>query len=62
MIRAEVTIFGNKSEYCHYLENRAKDIVSILWKNNVDVTRVTFQEENREEENSCYIRRLYREK
>ena len=50
MIRAEVTIFGNKSEYCHYLENRAKDIVSILWKNNVDVTRVIFQEEN-----SCYI-------
>ena len=50
MIRAEVTIFGNKSEYCHYLENRVKDIVSILWKNNVDVTRVIFQEEN-----SCYI-------
>ena len=43
MIRAEVTIFGNKSEYCHYLENRANDIVSILWKNNVDVTKVTFQ-------------------
>lgn len=62
MIRAEVTIFGNKSEYCNYLENRAKDIVSILWKNNVDVTRVTFQEENIEEENSCYIRRLYGEK
>lgn len=55
MIRAEVTIFGNKSEYCNYLENRANDIVSILWKNNVDVTRVIFQEENREEENSCYI-------
>lgn len=55
MIRAEVTIFGNKSEYCHYLENRAKDIVSILLKNNVDVTKVIFQEENREEENSCYI-------
>ena len=55
MIRAEVTIFGNRSEYCHYLENRAKDIVSILWKNNIDVTRVIFQEENREEENSCYI-------
>ena len=58
MIRAEVTIFGNRSEYCHYLENRAKDIIDILWKNNVDVTRVTFQEENREEENSCYI--MYR--
>lgn len=62
MIRAEVTIFGNKSEYCNYLENRAKDIVSILQENNVDVTRVTFQEENREEENSCYISRLYGEK
>ena len=62
MIRAEVTIFGNKSEYCNYLENRAKDIVSILLKNNVDVTKVTFQEENREEENSCYISRLYGEK
>ena len=45
MIRAEVTIFGNKSEYCHYLENRAKEIVSILLQNNVDVTRITFQEE-----------------
>ena len=44
MIRAEVTIFGNKSEYCNYLENRANDIVSILLKNNVDVTKVTFQE------------------
>ena len=54
MIRAEITIFGDKSKYCHYLENRAKDIVSILLNNNVDVTRVTFQEENREE-NSCYI-------
>ena len=60
MIRAEVTIFGNKSEYCNYLENRAKDIVSILWQNNVDVTRVTFQEETREEENSCYIMDRYR--
>ena len=57
MIRAEVTIFGNRSEYCNYLENRANDIVSILWKNNVDVTKVTFQEETREGENSCYIRR-----
>ena len=62
MIRAEVTIFGNKSEYCHYLENRANDIVSILLKNNVDVTRVTFQEENREEENSCYICREIEDK
>lgn len=62
MIRAEVTIFGNKFEYCHYLENRANDIVSILLKNNVDVTRVTFQEENREVENSCYIRREIEEK
>ena len=57
MIRAEVTIFGNKSEYCNYLENRANDIVSILWKNNVDVTRVTFQEEN-----SCYICREIEDK
>lgn len=57
MIRAEVTIFGNKSEYCHYLENRAKDIVSILLQNNVDVTRVTFQEEN-----SSYIWREIEEK
>ena len=40
---------------------RAKDIVSILWKNNVDVTKVTFQEENREE-SSCYISSLYEEK
>ena len=62
MIRAEVTIFGNKSDPVHYLENRAKDIVSILWKNNVDVTRVIFQEETREGENSCYIRSLYGEK
>ena len=50
MIRAEVTIFGNKSDTVHYLENRANDIVSILLKNNVDVTKVTFQEETREEE------------
>ena len=62
MIRAEITIFGDKSDHCNYLENRAKDIVSILLKNNVDVTRVTFQEENREEENSCYIMSLYGEK
>lgn len=57
MIRAEVTIFGNKSEYCNYLENRAKDIVSILWKNNVDVTKVTFQEENGDLSYSCYVGR-----
>ena len=50
MIRAEVTIFGNKSDTVHYLENRANDIVSILQENNVDVTKVTFQEETREEE------------
>ena len=55
MIRAEITIFGDKSEYCNYLENRAKDIVSILLKNNVDVTRVTFQEENVDTSYSCYI-------
>ena len=57
MIRAEVTIFGNKSDTVHYLENRANDIVSILQENNVDVTKVTFQEETREGENSRYIRR-----
>ena len=57
MIRAEVTIFGNKYDHCNYLENRANDIVSILLKNNVDVTRVTFQEEN-----SCYICREIEDK
>lgn len=46
MLRAEVTIFRDKSDPVHYLEARAKDIVSILWKNNVDVTKVIFQEEN----------------
>lgn len=46
MITAEITIFRNKSDTVHYLENRAKDIISILWKNNVDVTKVTIQEEN----------------
>ena len=55
MIRAEVTIFGNKSEYCHYLENKAKDIVSILQENNVDVTKVTFQEEKEDLSYRCYI-------
>ena len=44
MLRAEVTIFRDKSDPVHYLEHRAKDIVSILWKNDVDVTRVKFQE------------------
>ena len=62
MLRAEVTIFGDKSEYCNYLENRAKDIVSILQENNVDVTKVIFQEENREGENSCYICREIEDK
>lgn len=56
MIRAEVTIFRNKSCPVHYLEHRANDIISILLKNNVDVTKVIFQEETREGENSCYIR------
>ena len=54
MIRAEVTIFGNKSDPVHYLENRAKDIVSILLKNNVDVTRVTFQEEKENLSYCCF--------
>ena len=54
MIRAEVTIFGNRSEYCHYLENKAKDIVSILQENNVDVTKVTFQEENEDLSYCCF--------
>ena len=46
MLRAEITIFRDKSDPVHYLEHRAKDIVSILWKNDVDVTKVTFQEIN----------------
>lgn len=46
MLRAEVTIFRDKSDPVHYLEHRAKDIISILWKNDVDVTKVTIQEEN----------------
>ena len=57
MLRAEVTIFRDKSDPVHYLEHRAKDIVSILWKNNVDVTKVTFQEENGDLLYSCYIGR-----
>ena len=55
MLRVEITIFRDKSDPVHYLEHRAKDIASMLWKNDVDVTKVIFQEENREEENSCYI-------
>ena len=54
MIRAEVTIFGNKSEYCNYLENRANDIVSILQENNVDVTKVIFQEEKVDTSYRCF--------
>ena len=46
MLRAEITIFRDRSDPVHYLEHRAKDIVSILWKNDVDVTKVIFQEEN----------------
>lgn len=57
MLRAEVTIFRNKSDPAHYLEHRVKDIVSILWKNNVDVTKVIFQEENVDTSYSCYIGR-----
>ena len=55
MLRAEVTIFRDKSDPVHYLEHRAKDIVSILWKNDVDVTKVTFQEENEDISYSRYI-------
>lgn len=54
MLRAEVTIFRDKSDPVHYLEHRAKDIVSILWKNDVDVTKVTFQEENEDISYSRY--------
>ena len=55
MLRAEVKIFRDKSDPVHYLEHRVKDIVSILWKNDVDVTKVTFQEENGDISYSCYI-------
>ena len=55
MLRVEVTIFRDKSDPVHYLEHRAKDIVSILWKNDVDVTKVTFQEENGDISYSRYI-------
>ena len=47
MLRAEITIFRDKSDPVHYLEHRAKDIISILWKNDVDVTKVTFQEKDK---------------
>lgn len=57
MLRAEITIFRDKSDPVHYLEHRAKDIVSILWKNDVDVTKVTFQEENGDILYSYYIGR-----
>ena len=54
MLRAEVTIFRDKSDPVHYLEARAKDIVSILWKSDVDVIKVTFQEENEDISYSWY--------
>ena len=54
MLRVEITIFRDKSDPVHYLEHRAKDIVSILWKNGVDVTKVTFQEENEDISYSYY--------
>lgn len=56
MLRAEITIFRDKSDPVHYLEHRAKDIVSILWKNDVDVTKVIFQEENKDTSYSYYIK------
>ena len=55
MLRAEITIFRDKSDPVHYLEHRAKDIISILWENDVDVTKVTFQEENGDFSYSYYI-------
>ena len=55
MIRAEVTIFVNKSDPVQYLEHKENDIIDILWKNNVDVTKVIFQEENVDTSYSCYI-------
>ena len=54
MIRAEVTIFGDKSDHCHYLEHRANDIIDILLKNNVDVTKVIFQEEKVDTSYRCF--------
>ena len=55
MLRAEITIFRDKSDPVHYLEHRAKDIVSILWKNDVDVTKVIFQEKNKDTSYTYYI-------
>ena len=55
MLRAEITIFRDKSDPVHYLEHRAKDIISILWENDADVTKVTFQEENGDFSYSYYI-------
>ena len=57
MLRAEIKIFRDKSDPVNYLEHRVKDIVSILWKNDVDVTKVTFQEENEDTSYSCNIRK-----
>ena len=56
MLRVEITIFRDKSDSVHYLEHRAKDIASILRKNDVDVTKVTFQEKNEDISYSCNIR------
>mgnify|MGYP003399855615 CR=1 FL=1 len=56
MLKAEVTIFRDKSDSVNYLEHRVKDIVSILRKNDVNVTKVTFQEENEDTSYSCNIR------
>lgn len=55
MLRAEITIFRDKSDPVHNLEHRAKDIVSILRKNNVDVTKVTLLEENEDLSYCCYV-------
>ena len=55
MLRVEITIFRDKSDSVHYLEHRAKDIASTLWKNDVDVTKVTFQEKNEDISYSCNI-------
>ena len=56
MLRVEITIFRDKSDPVHYLEHRAKDIASILRKNDVDVKKVTFQEKNEDISYSCNIR------
>lgn len=57
MLRVEITIFRDKSDPVHYIEHRAKDIVSILWENDVDVTKVTFQEEKIKNTNLCIERK-----